>query len=432
MPSSLLLINPPGTEDAVANREGTATFGNLSTGFAYPPHTLASIYTSCAKTGIHVDLLDAVGAELSLEQTINRVRSLAPQQIAIFTSWGTIDIDRAAIHAIRQAFPQTGIIALGAGIRHSADELLVAGASHVLLGDPELALATLVTNALPAPGIVRVRDILPKYHNHAGLIREPDRVERPAWDQVPWQHYGFLTVGGSRGCDDRCRFCAYATLQGRAYRPRAAQSVIDEMIWLEQTYQPRRLMIRDIVFARDRRRTVGIASGLAEASFRTPWECESRPEHFDTSLLKLLAKARCTVIKFGLESASPSSLVHMGRIEHESEAAHYLAYAREVVADARRMGIITRAFVMVGVPGQTAEDIAVTAAYLREMQPTFVHVRPYVAYPRVPLGQSQTLPQIEALAAPLLAVAGELQRRAERKTPVTQRLLQRVRRYWSS
>ncbi|RME83669.1 MAG: radical SAM protein [Caldilineae bacterium] len=385
---------------------------------------------ACREAGLNLPVLDAVGERIGLDETLSKIRSHQPPVVVVYCSWGTLESDCEAIGAIRRAFRTLPIIAVGAGIRFSCEELLLAGATHVLLGDPDLALARFLTLASPRPGIHRVRDLMPEAHNHAGLLRDPSLLPRPAWDTVPWQHYGFLTLFGARGCDDTCRYCAYITVQGRAYRPRPAQDVIDEMLWLARTYRPRRIMVRDPVFAHDRSRAMAIARGLAAVRFDTPWECESRPEHFDAALLRQMAKAGCTVIKLGIETADAELLVRLGRIANPAEARHYLAYTARVIADARRYGIITRAFVMVGLPGQTTESVEATAAYLRRVRPAYVHARPYVAYPRVPLGPAQTSDRTQALLPPLQAVADECQVRSTRPPSLQQRVRRRLTRLW--
>lgn len=427
---TLLLVNPPSRGENLANREGTAGYGTLSTGFLYPPHTLATIAAACREKGFPVTVLDAVAEKLEIDSFLARIRANRPDVVGVFSSWATLNADSAALTALHRAFPQTPLLTFGAGIRYSADELLVAGATHVLLGDPDLAVAALLQNPLPSPGLIRVRDILPSLHNHAGLIRFPARLPRPAWDLAPWQKYGFLTVFGSRGCDDRCKYCAYVVAHGHAYRPRPPKDVAAEMIWLEQSFHPYRIMIRDPVFAVDRARTLQLVQALRQANFHTPWECESRPEHFDTALLRKMAAAGCTVIKLGVESAHPQLLSDIGRITEPREAASYLAYIRRVVSEARRYGIRTRAFVMVGLPGQTDAHVQATAAYLRQLRPTFIHARPYVAYPRVPLGQAQTAAQIQALLPPLQAVVEEAQAAAQRKAHLWQRVRQRLLRFY--
>ncbi|MCO6451703.1 MAG: radical SAM protein [Caldilineales bacterium] len=422
----LLLLNPPSPADAIANREGTASFGIQSDAFAYPPHTLAVVVAACRRADLPVTVLDAVAEKLNLTETSERIGEIAPGQIAVYCSWGTLDADRAALQVLHSAFPDIPLIAIGAGARYSCDELLVAGATHILLGDPELALAALITRGLPPPGIVRARDILPGPHNHAGLIRNPTALPYPAWDAVPWQSYGFVTLFGSRGCDDKCKFCAYATVQGRSLRLRPAKDVVSEMLWLAETLQPPRIIVRDPVFAADRSRAMTIARGLADAGFATPWECESRPEHFDKALLAQMAKAKCTVIKLGLETADPELLTSIGRIAAPQEAAHYLAYTAQVVADAHKAGIRTRVFALVGMPGQTQAHAEATAAYLRQIQPTFVHARAYIDYPRVPLGLAQTPGQTAALLAPLQEVAAERQLVAGKPPSAWSRLRSRL------
>ena len=227
--------------------------------------------------------------------------------------------------------------------------------------------------------------------------------------------------------NDKCKFCAYVVAQGRSYRPRPAQDVAAEMIWLAGTFSPRRIMLRDPVFAQERFRIMALLDALIAANFSTPWECESRPEHFDKVLLRKMAEAGCSVIKLGIETADPDLLARIGRVASPADAATYLAYTRHVVADARRYGIRTRAFVMAGLPGQTMAQAETTAEYLRSLEPTFVHARPYVAFPRVPLGEAESPERIQKLLAPMQAVADERQVIANRPPSLIRRLRIRLR-----
>ncbi|MCX7851533.1 MAG: B12-binding domain-containing radical SAM protein [Caldilineales bacterium] len=406
----LVLLNPPSPPDSMANREGTAGFGALAAGFAYPPQTLATLVAVCRQQGLaDVVVLDAVGERRSTMATLGAVAGLSADVIAVQCSRATLAADGAFITALRERRPDTPIIAFGAGIRFDAQALLAAGASHVLLGDPELALPALLRTGLSPTGAVQARDLVPDAHNHAGLLRDPALLPRPAWEAVPWENYGFLTLYTARGCDDACTFCAYVVAQGRSYRPRPEADVVAEMLWLQETLRPPRILVRDLVFAADRARAMHMARELTAARFHTPWECESRPEHFDEALLQQMARAGCTTIKIGLETTDPELLTRLGRIAAPAEAASYLAYTRRIVAAARRYGIQTRVFVMVGLPGQTTAHARATAAYLRELAPTFVHIRPYVAYPQVPLGPAQPAGESADQLRLLQAVADERQ-----------------------
>lgn len=426
MTSSLVLLNPPSPADAFANREGTASFGAVSAKFTYPPHTLATVASVCRQAGQDVICIDAVAERFDQQSAIDVIRGANPSLLGVYCSWGTLDADRDNLSTLRSAFPRLPIVAIGAGVRFSADELLVGGATHVLLGDPDLAFAKLAADSLPDPGIIRVRDLAPDQHNSAGLIRDPADLPRPAWELFPWQKYGQLTVFGSRGCNDTCKFCAYVVAQGRAYRPRPAADVAEEMIWLADTFGPRRIMVRDPVFAQERLRLKNLLETLIANDFNTPWECESRPEHFDKTLLQKMAKARCTVIKIGVETSDPDLLARIGRVASPAEAATYLAYTRRMVADAQRCGIRTYVTVMAGLPGQTITQAEATADYLRALQPSYVFVRPYIAYPRLPLGEAESPERTAQLVAPLQAVADERHAIANRPPNLIQRLRGRL------
>ncbi len=404
----ITLLNPPSPSGALANREGTASFGARSDGFLYPPHTLAVILSTLRDAGMAGSLIDAVGEGLDMASVLSRLRQEPPDALGVYASWGTLDADRAALTDLRRAFLQLPIVVMGTGARYHLDELLAAGASHALSGDPELAFAALMARPLPEPGVIKANALLPEEHNYAGLLKHPEKLPRPAWDVVSWRRYGFLTVFGSRGCDDHCSYCAYVRVQGRSRRPRPVQDVVDEMLWLESAFGPRRIMVRDPVFAAERSWTMDVARGLIAGGFRTPWECESRPEHFDPILLKKLAQAGCTTIKIGVESGDAEELVRIGRVADLAHASTYLAYIRDVVDAAKAYGVNVRAYVMVGLPKQTMAEVQATAAYIRSLRPTFFHPRPYVAYPRVALGPGLSQEETARLLAPLQAVAAEL------------------------
>jgi len=422
----ITLLNPPSPPDMLANREGTASFGALSSGFLYPPHTLVVILATLRAADLDASVVDAVGEGVGLEDAMARIRQAQPDLLGVYASWGTLDADKAALQGLRAAFPELPIVAMGTGARYNADDLLAAGASHMLIGDPELAFARLAAAPLPAPGKIKANDLLPDEHNFAGLLRHPEKLPRPAWDAIPWQRYNFLTLFGSRGCDDNCHYCAYVRVQGRSRRPRPAADVAAEMLWLQQQFHPKRIMARDPVFAAERTWALAVAEALIAGGFSTPWECESRPEHFDAVLLKKLAQAGCTTIKIGIESGDPAELVRIGRVENSQHAATYLAYIREAVAAAKAYGINTRAYVMVGLPGQTMVEIQATAAYIRGLRPTFFHPRPYEAYPHVTLGAGLSETDTARLQKPLLAVADDLSDEYARQHSRWRRLKRRL------
>ena len=95
-------------------------------------------------------------------------------------------------------------------------------------------------------------------------------------------------------------------------------------------------MFRDPVFAHERNRVLALCSELRHLRYAVPWECESRPEHFDNRLLRALRSAGCDTIKIGVESADPEVLISIGRVRDERSANAYLSRSPRWLPSASR------------------------------------------------------------------------------------------------
>jgi len=184
------------------------------------------------------------------------------------------------------------------------------------------------------------------------------------------------------------------------------------MGWLAAQFHPPRLIFRDPVFARDREQVVALCRALREARFAVPWECESRPEHFDAPLLRSMKEAGCRVIKLGLETADAELLVALRRVPDELAARRYLAHTRDIVRVARRAGLTVRLFVMAGLPGQTEAAVRQTAQFVQKVKPNALHVMTFSAYAGLSFGEEGAAASVEGPAhrEMLDAVAQELER----------------------
>ena len=180
---------------------------------------------------------------------------------------------------------------------------------RVLVGEPE-GMFPQVAQKLAAgedlPFLIHVDDLgLDGYDD--GWCTVLDALPFPAWDLVPVERYRFLSIMGSRGCDQKCAYCPYVSAQGCSFRGRSPNSIVAELSWLAENYAPARVVFRDPVFAHDAARVTAICDWIARhpeigAGTRFSWECESRPDHFDGPMLARMKQAGCGWIKIGLES----------------------------------------------------------------------------------------------------------------------------------
>jgi hypothetical protein len=378
-------------------------------GFAYPPHTLAVAAAVLHSVGLDFRLADAVAASWSAADVLKRI---PPGAVAVIqVSHATREADATFLAQLREERPDVRRLLIGPAAADQAwlddglpgltasqscgpcacpaqDRLAQGtGSEAVLAGEPELALpAAMQAVAGGARGVLTPTGLGVPGHDRHGRLVELDALPFPAWEHVPWQAYGFLSLFSSRGCPDGCRYCPYVLGWGDRFRARSVDRVLAEMRWLAERFAPPRLVFRDPVFARERDRVVALCRGIRQAGLTLAWECESRPEHFDRELLAEMRAAGCTTVKTGVESADPDLLVAVGRVANVNEAERYVQHAAEVAQAAVEVGLICRVFVMTGLPGETREAMRQTARFLQRLpRAVRVHVKPFIWYPGLAL-----------------------------------------------
>lgn len=391
---SVLLVNPPSPPGLRANREGAGGLGAWSSGdqgFIYPPQTLAATAAVLRAARWQAHVLDAAGEGLDTRAVRERLSRQSHVALVVHVSYISLDNDIAFLNQMRQTQRQP-ILAVGAGMAQLSPPLIErTDVDHVVLGEPEGVLLPALQTVIGESDVRRLRrvvapaDVAAAGVDAEGRVHDLDALPFPVWDDVPWRRYGFLTVFASRGCNDACTFCPYVIGQGRRLRLRSPRRVVDEMALLAQTYHPARLIMRDPVFAADRAHVEGICEALVSRRLKLAWECESRPEHFDRDLLRLMQRAGCTTIKLGFETTSQSVLRGTQRIGPRASAESYMAKTAELVEICRTLGLACRLFAMTGLPGQTESDIAAALAWLHRMRPAAVHVKAFHTYPGLPI-----------------------------------------------
>jgi radical SAM superfamily enzyme YgiQ (UPF0313 family) len=389
------LVNPPSAPGTLANREGAAGMGVVypfPDAFYYPPHTLATVASSLRKAGCAVQAFDAVVGALP--------RNLVDADaIAVFVSYASLATDLAFIGSLRQR-TAARLIAFGPAMRFVSEQVVSrAPVDAVLIGDAEgfcaAALRYLDAQSGPdEPQALTPQKLQSLCCDAEGFVCDLDTVSFPAWELLPYQRYRLLSAFTSRGCPDHCSYCPYAAAQGHYLRTRSVENVLAELSWLSARFRPSRLVFRDPVFAHERQRVVAICEEILRRGLRLPWECESRPEHFDAELLRLMQRAGCQWIKIGLETTDSQLLQKLGRVSSAEEATTYLQHAAEVVRACANLELQCRVFVMAGLPGQNVPAAQHTREFVEQLKPAALSIKAFERYPgiAIPPVSSATVP----------------------------------------
>jgi radical SAM superfamily enzyme YgiQ (UPF0313 family) len=194
----------------------------------------------------------------------------------------------------------------------------------------------------------------------------PDRRLTPykKYTSVIAKHNPITTMITSRGCPYKCLFCDRPHL-GKAFRARGAANVVAEFAECAKL-GINEILIYDDTFTVDRQRVVDICQQLIAGRFDIAWDIRARVNTVDEQLLRLLKKAGCERIHYGIEAGNQKILNNLRK-------AITLDQAKRAVELTHKAGIQTLAYFMIGSPGETVKTIQETIDFAIKINPGFVH-----------------------------------------------------------
>lgn len=155
------------------------------------------------------------------------------------------------------------------------------------------------------------------------LIENIDEIAWPAYDLFDMTHYTLLrlpNIKGSercmpllsgRGCIFACNFC-YRLDKG--FRPRSAESIIEEIKFLKEKYNVSYIAFSDELLMSSRERTIQLCDAFIDAKLNIKWDCNGRLNFADVDVLERMKEAGCVFINYGIESLDNATLkvMHKG------------------------------------------------------------------------------------------------------------------------
>lgn len=156
------------------------------------------------------------------------------------------------------------------------------------------------------------------------LISDIDSIPFPAYDLFNMEHYVLYPQANSdrsdrsaeilsgRGCPFRCNFC-YRMDSG--FRPRSTEKIIEEIEMLKQKYRVTYISFIDELLMSSVKRTIEFCNRIIEKKVDVKWSCNGRLNYAskDKEMLKLMRKAGCVFINYGIESMDDEALKRMNK-----------------------------------------------------------------------------------------------------------------------
>ncbi len=385
----VLIVNPPVINNVRIVREGRCMQRQEAWGTSWAPLTLAIMAAILRNDGFEVALKDCSNDGISFEGLKKIIKNFRPEIIIANTSTPSIigDLKVAAIakeedKAIKTIFFGIHVTALPEETFAESPDL-----EFIASGEPEYTVrdfARAARNKLP---MNEVKGLI--YKTGHGIVRNEkrplienlDELPDPAWDLVNIKGYRlpiterpFLLVLTGRGCPYPCTFCAAGTFYGKRPRLRSPERITAEMRRVKEKYG-----IKDFLFwsenaISERKQIYDIARRLAKDVPGVKWVCNGRVDMIDEELLKMMKKAGCWMIGYGIEAGTEKVLGLMKKNIKIKDM-------ERAVALTKKAGIEVTGHVIVGFPGETKEDILETAKLVKKLDFDYIQIYCSVPFP---------------------------------------------------
>jgi len=150
----------------------------------------------------------------------------------------------------------------------------------------------------------------------ANLINIKENNTTPDRDAFEFKKYyklgGMANIQTKRGCPFKCIYCTYPIVEGRKVRLRNHKNVCDEIEGiLEKGVNTLFFVDNEFLFPIEHPGL--ICKEIINRNLSVKWGCFGNPGILTNELAELMAKAGCTSIDFGSDSANDKMLLNMGK-----------------------------------------------------------------------------------------------------------------------
>ncbi len=356
----------------------------------WPPLELLNCGAILEAQGHEVELIDAHVERLSPDGVLERI---GHPDIAIVTSsaldrWQCPNLEIEPVVALcktlRDRCPKLYLTGFH-GTNKPAAMLRETGVDAVLIGEPEETVREIGAGAdiASVPGI--------GYLENDALVRtapatplDMEALPVPAFHLADLKRYyyeilgpKFMVLEGVRGCPYPCTFCS-RTIQGKPLRRKTVEQLGKEVEVAVRDFGVKNIYFIDLEFTASPELAKGISQYIIDKGIKVSWCCQTRTDWIDEPLLRLMKKAGCKLIHYGVETGSE-------RIAELVRKKVTVAQQREGLLLTKRMGIETLCFFLMGYPSETEEEMLETLRFAKELNPTYASFHRISPYQGTPL-----------------------------------------------
>jgi anaerobic magnesium-protoporphyrin IX monomethyl ester cyclase len=368
--NSIVLVNPPYSFWSPEKNYLRPFIGNL------PSLGLLSLAAVLRKAGFGASIVESASLGLPFSRTVDMILRERPGYVGLSCTTASVENAAKIARAVKEGSPETLVLAGGSHITALPEETFrrFPEFDFGIQGEGEAALPGLLEALEGGRDLPRVESAVYRegeairVNPRRKFIEELDTLPFPAFDllpgfpreyRAPFLNYPVgptASLISSRGCPRACTFCDRSVF-GNRYRYFSEDYLWGLISFLRRQHGIRHLVFTDDQFAAFRPRLVRLCERMASGNLGIRWNCDARVDSVDPDLLRLMKRAGCWMISYGIESGSQKVLDRIRK-------GITLDQVEQAVRWTKEAGIRAKGLFMIGYPEETEETLGQTLDFL--------------------------------------------------------------------
>ena len=359
-----------------------------------PSFGLTTLAAAAREAGADVAIIEASAANLSVDAALQRVQAFSPHVVGFTATTAGVCAAAELAARLKAAAPATLTLVGGCHVTALPHETLTEfpGFDLVVYGEGEHTLVDILQrmrdgDAIPSgvPGTAERTSEGIRVNEPRALIADLDQLPLPAWDLLEGfprlfrpspariKRMPCASIVLTRGCPNTCTFCDRSVFGNRcrSYSPAYAVRLLKD---LRNNYGVKEILLEDDTFIIRKGNVQELCERLLADKVDITWSCLGRADRVDPDLLKLMRRAGCWHLSFGIENGDPDMLKAMNKNLD-------VAQIRQAVRWCREAGILTKGFFIVGFPGETEASVDASIRLARSMPLDDISVMQLTPFP---------------------------------------------------
>lgn len=357
----VLLCNPPSINNDKIIREGRCTQKSSFWSLNYPPLTLAQLTAILRRVTNTIVETHDFGTGVNFQESFQKI-NIVPDYAVINIGSTQFDVDIDYCRELTERF-SCKIIVMGTHVSSFAQEILAKYEfiDYVCLNEPEFIISSFFKD-VSNESMLFSRTNSKVVNDFSHSIED---LPEPDWSSFELSNYKlpstgekFLMINPTRGCPWKCSFCTAPNFYGNKLRSRSIKQIVAEIKTIKERYGIKNFLMWSDTFTANKKFVKELCAEIKKLNIR--WVSNSRVDTLNYETAKVMKESGCWLLTFGIETHNDKTLEKISKGYKEADI-------EKGVNAAKDAGILTVGHYILGLPGESSEDMRRTYTKSKEL-----------------------------------------------------------------